>query len=732
MKTRKTFTLLAAATASCLALLAAFVYTSALTITELEALPDQTTRRVFLRTGDSGWSNGAYMYSWGSETKTTAMTHVFDFGTNDSLYFVDIAISKVNGFLFLDGSAITDGAPNWDITNADDGKWLKSQDAPALPTWGEADVYTLKGIWGNNPGFQDSRSLALSADQLATLLKRYTSCSSDARLYTDSCLAYPQLQANFNIDSFANNTTTDVPAFAGGEKTGVKLGAKVKMMKHQYQHWDVNPPEEDVPVVLPKTEIKQTYADLIENSCYDLDGAPTVGECKLLVIPVWFTDSSSYVSTSKKANVKADIQKAYFGTQEETGWHSVKSYYETESSGKLSISGVVSDWYSPGISMADAGQYSGMDTASLAQSAANWYFTNNPSQSRADFDCDDNGYLDGVLLIYAAPDYMTLGNQNYDNLWAYCFWAQDTSVNSVTSPGMNVFFWASYDFIYGSNTVSSRTGKSYYRGDTRYCTIDAHTLIHEMGHVFGIPDYYDYGSNSYSPAGDFSMQDYNVGGHDPYSTMAFGWSDPYIPTESCQIQIGAFQTTREFVLLTPSWNTYDSPFDEYLLLELYTPTGLNAFDSAHQYLDAYPQGPSQTGIRLWHVDSRLQYFSGSWNYSINNLTTDAHHYSKYHGVDLAFSNTYDGDHMTPLGSSYADYNVLQLIRNNTSETYRPTSSLSNASLFGDGSSFDMSTYRSQFVKSTLLNNGKTLGWSFSVAIEGSGANATATINLVRA
>ena len=672
------------------------------------------------------------MYSWGSETRTSAMTHVFDFGTNDSLYFVDITLSKVDGFLFLDGTAITDGAPNWSVT--DSSPWLKSQNAAALPTWGQADVYYLKGVYGQNPTFQSSKTLALSASQLAALLKRYTSCSSDARRYTDSCLAYPQLQADFNIDSFGSNTTTDVPVFAGGEKTGVKLGAKVKMMKDQYQHWDVNPPAEDEPVTLERAEIRQTYADVIDNNCYPLDGAPTVGECKLLVIPVWFTDSATYVSTDKKANVKADIEKAYFGTQSETGWHSVKSYYETESSGKLSISGVVSDWYSPGISMATAGQYGSSVTANLATSAADWYFTQNPSQSRADFDCDNNGYLDGVLLIYAAPDYMVLNNSDYSNLWAYCFWAQDTSVKNVASPGLNVFFWASYDFMYGSNTVSSRTGKSYYHGDTRYCTIDAHTLIHEMGHVFGLDDYYDYGENGYSPAGDFSMQDYNIGGHDPYSTMAFGWSDPYIPTESCELVIGAFQTTRELVLLTPEWNTYDSPFDEYLLLELYTPTGLNAFDSTHKYQNAYPQGPNQIGLRVWHVDSRLQYFSTSWDFSINNLTTDARHkpQSYYKGVTLAFSNTYDGDYMTPLGEDYADYNVLQLIRNNTAETYRPTGSLSNASLFGDGSSFDMSTYRSQFVNGTNLNNGKALGWSFSVSIEENGAASTATLNLIRA
>lgn len=727
---RKTLTLLAAATAGCLALLTAVLYTSGLHLTELEALPDQMTRRVFLRTGDSGWTNGAYMYSWGSETKTSAMTHVFDFGTNDSLYYVDITLSKVNGFLFLDGSAITDGAPDWTI--ADNSPWLKSQNAPELPDWGESDVYVLKGVYGSNPEVQGGKSLALSATQLASLLKRYTSCSSDARLYTDSCLAYPQLQANFSIDSFASNTTTDVPAFAGGEKTGVKLGAKVKMMKHQYQHWDVNPPSEDEPIELPRTEIKQTYADMIENSCYALDGAPTQGECKLLVIPVWFSDSSNYISTSKRSNVKADIEKAYFGSETETGWHSVKSYYETESGGKLTMNGVVSDWYSPGISMATAGQYSSMQTASLVTNAANWYFTNNPSQSRTDFDCDDNGYLDGVLLIYAAPDYATLGNDNYDNLWAYCFWAQDSTVKKVANPGVNVFFWASYDFMYGSNIAYSRTGKNYYSGDTRYCSIDAHTFIHEMGHVFGVPDYYDYGKNRYTPAGSFSMQDYNVGGHDPYSTMAFGWSDPYIPTDSCKLEIGPFQSTREVILLTPEWNIYNSPFDEYLLLELYTPTGLNAFDSEHHYQNAYPQGPNQAGIRLWHVDSRLQYYSGSWDCSIDHLTTDANHYSDYQGVELAFSNAYDGDHMTGLGEEYAEYNVLQLIRNNSAETYRPTGNLTSASLFGDGSSFDMSTYRNQFVEGTTLNNGKALGWSFSVSIEGNGANATATINLVKA
>ncbi len=373
----------------------------------------------------------------------------------------------------------------------------------------------------------------------------------------------------------------------------------------------------------------------------------------------------------------------------------------------------------------------------LVESATNWYFTNNPSESRKDYDRDGDGYLDGVMLIYGAPDYATLGNNDYDNLWAYCYWLQDTSNNNNTNPGPNVFFWASYDFMYDSSKASVRTGKSSYgNGDCSHASIDAHTYIHEMGHVFGLDDYYDYGSNNYSPAGGFSMQDYNVGGHDPYSVMALGWADPYIPTQSCDITISAFQKTHDLILLTPSWNSYDSPFDEYLLLELYTPTGLNALDSTYRYDSSYPQGPNVAGIRLWHVDARLAYCTsltsqGYPTYAYSKITTNPAYNATY-GITHAFSNTVgNADYGSVLGSSYYNYHLLSLVRNNTSTGVNTTSKLSSSDLFRNGSSFSMSTYSSQFVKSGKLNSNVSLGWSFSVALSGTGDNAQATIHLIK-
>ena len=463
-----------------------------------------------------------------------------------------------------------------------------------------------------------------------------------------------------------------------------------------------------------------SYKDLFHNSMYSLSCTPSVGETHILVIPIWFTDSKNYILEANKENVRSDIETAYFGSNDETGWRSVKTYYEEESHGVLTLTGVVSDWYECG----QASSYYRKDanvskTSSLVTTASDWYFKENKNASRLDYDKDQDGYLDGVMLIYAAPDQQASGHSedsNYSNMWAYCFWVQDPNVQDYDCPGANAFFWASYDFMYGKAKANARTGKTnnLFNGDTRYCNIDAHTFIHEMGHMFGLNDYYDY-SGQYNPAGGFSMQDSNVGGHDPFSSFALGWGKAYIPTETITINLKPFATTGEMILLSPSFNQYNSPFDEYLLLEFYTPTGLNNFDSTYQYTSSmYPKGPKAMGIRLWHVDDRLFYESRN-SYKITTNPNDP-----LHNVAEAFSNTYDDgsgdmdDYLSPLGSSYYNFNQLQLIRNSTTATYKPTDDFTANSLFKAGNTFNMNTYKSQFVKSGKLNQNIDLGYTFAV------------------
>ena len=469
------------------------------------------------------------------------------------------------------------------------------------------------------------------------------------------------------------------------------------------------------------------YSDLVDNSVYPISCTPSKGTAKLLIIPVWFTDSKNFISESKRENVRNDIEKAYFGNASEVGWQSVKSFYEEESLGALTLTGTVSAWYECGKSYSNyskdpASSESGAPkTSALVETATTWYFENHSSENRRDYDCDGDGYLDGVMLIYAAPDYDTLNKSTYTNLWAYCFWIQDYTVQSPLNPGVNAFFWASYDFMYGQEVASARTGTTYHAGDTSHCSIDAHTFIHEMGHMFGLEDYYDYSELSYQPAGAFSMQDHNVGMHDPFSSFALGWGKAYIPTESTTIDLKPFATDGEMIVLSPQWNVYNSPFDEYLVLEYYTDLGLNEFDTTNKYMKQYgknyPTGTHDYGIRLWHVDARLVY-TMTGEFSANKVTTNPKISSGR--VALMMSNTYyDGDeyseaYCSVLGTGYANYNVLQMIRNSTTATYKPKDMFSSSSLFKAGDSFTMSKYSKQFVNSGKLNNKTDLGFSFEI------------------
>ncbi len=478
---------------------------------------------------------------------------------------------------------------------------------------------------------------------------------------------------------------------------------------------------------ISKTELKYTYDDYTEQAGYD--SCPQTGNVKLLIIPIWFTDSTSYVSDSKKESVRSDIQKAYVGTNTDTGWRSVKTFYEEESLGKLSLSATVSSWYSCG----KASSYYETDndtskTTALVTTATNWYFTNNSSDSRSNYDSNKDGFIDGVMLIYAAADYGAKGQED-GNLWAYCYWTNNEANKS--NPQACTFFWASYDFMYGTN-ASSRAGSSYAGGDTSHCTIDAHTYIHEMGHVFGLEDYYDNCEQTrLCPAGGFSMQDWNMGGHDPFSVMAYGWANPYIPTSTTTITLNDFQSSHDVILLAN--HTVDSPFDEYLLIELYTPTGLNKFDSDYAY-NNYDRGPSQVGIRLWHVDARLTYTT-----NMDESESDPYYFEPEYSTSLftnpyehdyintAMANSYGGDYGSYLGSDYYDYNLLQFLRNSTSETYQPANQMDNNDLFKAGSTFNMNTYKSQFYRSGKMNSNTALGWSFTVnSISNNQASITVT------
>lgn len=424
------------------------------------------------------------------------------------------------------------------------------------------------------------------------------------------------------------------------------------------------------------------YQDLLKAD--DLNSIPTPRtDLNILVIPVEFSD---YRFTTKKIN---DLKTVFNGTAAQTNyWESVASFYQKSSFNNVNINFTVADVYDSGHTARSASNltawYTYYFSTVLLRNAVDNYKL---KKSTKPFDKDGDGFIDAVWLIYSCPnagESPSIANISED-YWAYVYWdyLQDPSTNS---PNASVYAWASYDFM-------------YYNGNTS--KLDAHTYIHETGHLFGLDDYYNYDTNSSDgPMGGLDMMDHNVIDHNVWSKMSLGWTQPYVVTGDAIITINPSQVNGDSILLANNWN--GTSFDEFLMLELYTPTGLNELDSSTRYLEVYPRGFTIPGIRMYHVDSRLGLFSPYGNFVQyghpirDNLITSN---GSYFGV--AHSNT----------PSYSQNNnrLLHMIQAGKKNTYKSGWTGTNADLFQAGNIFTMEDY-SVFFRSKKLNNGENLNY----------------------
>ena len=427
---------------------------------------------------------------------------------------------------------------------------------------------------------------------------------------------------------------------------------------------------------------------------------PAEGEVKILVIPVWFTDSDYFFSEAQREQILEDIEYTVNGDRPETDFKSLKQYYEEQSYGAITMDITVSDFYYSSTSYEDYTDYEESkkyNSRILGTDAIAWYFANNTDESFDDYDLNSDGYLDGLIIYYGANYYgapedtnrsVAFESSNYDNE-AYSF-------NTMSFCPIGGLY--GLDMMQpGAQTQITDLSATYNRA----FRTSAVTAIHEMGHMFGNVDLYEeqMADERYVPAGGFVMQDANYGGHDPYHVNRIGWSKPQVYASSdyalgdkITLRLSDFQSSGQNIILTNTWNEANSLYDEYLILELFTPTGLNAYNSNVTF-----SGFIDSGIRLWHVNSLLE------NYNAGGALTS----EIVDGTlcDLAYSN-YDVT---------SELDVLHMIRNNPAEEYNTTSrQYGDAALFEVGDSFDMDTFGSQFVNGGKLDSGEKLGWAFTV------------------
>ncbi len=460
-----------------------------------------------------------------------------------------------------------------------------------------------------------------------------------------------------------------------------------------------------------------------------MDLPSSIGNVNVLVLPIEFEDYP--FSQSTLDNVSLALNGSDTGY-----WESVASFYEKSSYGKLHLNFHVASTYKTGLTAKNAAKNDYIYNQQGSTDKCNGqYYVNeaveaydDPSSPLTDFDQDDDGIIDAVVAIYSCPNYVsnaysfTYSGKTYKDeslFWAYTYWC--SNYGDLSSPKANTYVWMSYDFF-------EKGGKA-----------DPHTLIHEYGHAMGLDDYYST-EVTFQPAGGIDMMDMNVTDHDAYTKCALGWTSPYIVDgDDVTLTIRPSESSGDCVLIpTSSFN--GTLWDEYILLELYTPDGLNELDSRVAYEGGkYPQGYTVPGIKIYHIDSRLIQLNYS---SVSGKCTSTPYVTSPNSIGLDSDNVcylvgatncskeFNSSLVLSSNRSYSsDFSLIHLLEANGVNTFAKGKSGTNSTLFKSGSSFSISKYgRSFFPNQSYMNNGDT--FPYTIAVE-SVSSASATLHFVK-
>lgn len=175
-------------------------------------------------------------------------------------------------------------------------------------------------------------------------------------------------------------------------------------------------------------------------------------------------------------------------------YESLSAYYYRASYGKLSLTG---------------------ETFDYAAKYKRDYYTNNPeslvaealaaldeSEDLSRFDANVDGKLDAVYVHFAGPD----------TGWGSVWWSNESTASDPT--------------LYEDGSV--RLWNMILLAENSSNSWAARTIIHETGHVLGLPDYYSARSQTgqgsdHSGILTFDMMMQNMGDHNGYSKWLVGW-----------------------------------------------------------------------------------------------------------------------------------------------------------------------------------------------------------------
>ena len=451
----------------------------------------------------------------------------------------------------------------------------------------------------------------------------------------------------------------------------------------------------DFKTVIPL--VKETFGNAHNsNEIRPNSFSSTVGEMNVLVVPIYWKDQSDR-ATDK--NLEA-IYRSFGNIIDESGKVTVyapnngtalslSECYRIASFDKLTVNAFVTDWYA-----FDANYTAMRDrkwNAEQVDAVYQWVLGQYPELDMSRFDSDRDGVLDEIVFVNTGD------MKGYTNYTADSFGGayrnisaisgmESTAVGTPNSPTVLHFVNINLGFLFSSKEIGELDG------------LRTSVLIHEFGHSLGLWDYYDVSHGNISPLGGYDMQDGNVGDWNVYSKYTAGWITPTViddtifeNTDSIEITVRSSALTGDAVIIPAFGYDYNgTPFDEYIILDLFTPDGLHKKDSALYSLH------KSVGVRIYHVsDLHEKRISGDLEFGYRHYSNDSKSFwSKIFGFyQIEIISATGKNHFT----SYEGHNNL----------------FSSKDLFIEGDSFDAESL-DEFFHNGKMDNGMSFGYTIAV------------------
>lgn len=321
---------------------------------------------------------------------------------------------------------------------------------------------------------------------------------------------------------------------------------------------------------------------------------PPKGDRKVIVILVEYPDLRATVS---KENFELLLNQPNYN-----GTGSFKDYYKATSNGQLNLTSFVYGWV-----MADSGyKYYGRTSSPAYNTATRSLLLGAVKDANdsfgvdfSEFDSDDDGYCDGVIIMHAGIGAEEVSAPNSgDYIWSFRSTLGETQ--RPTYDGVQIAAYAMFPekrWQSGSNNI-----------------VGIGVLCHEFGHLLDLPDLYSTQSTN-EGAGNFSLM---AGGpwlnsertpclNDAWSRIQMGWVTPIMlkDTQLYKLPYAVVDSDMVFQINTSRPN-------EYYLLEN---RQQKKFDS---YLPA-------KGLAIWHINTTnallLSKAIGNKRNNVNNDTS---------------------------------------------------------------------------------------------------------------